>query len=455
VRVPQHVVLVTIDTLRADRLGSYGSGAPTSPFLDSLARRALVFENAVSTAPSTAPSIASLLTGLHRASHGVRGNGGALPEGIATLAEALRTQGFHTVARIANPLLEAPLGFAQGFDDFAMPADLRQAPPVVLDGAPLVAEARRVIGRVRDGERLFLWLHFYDPHGPYFPPDRYRALFDPAAYRWPGDSLLPPSEGHVGLRLIPLYQAVSGETDPASYRARYDAEVRYVDDHVRAVVEALRERGLFDETLFVLTSDHGESLGEHNLFFQHGWFTYADAVHVPLLLLVPGLEGRRVSQSVSLIDVAPTILDLVELPLGPDVEGTSLRSLFAGEGPDRLAFAQSYHGTGSVLVRAGRLDYVFRPARGPGAPLDRAGDAVILPEQPQHELYDWSADPAEAHDLAAAKPEQRAVLERELRRWLAEQHARDERLRAARAADGPATLDPIVESQLRALGYAE
>jgi arylsulfatase A-like enzyme len=158
---------------------------------------------------------------------------------------------------------------------------------------------------------------------------------------------------------------------------------------------------------------------------------------------------------VSLIDVAPTILDLVGIPAGAEVEGRSLRDLFAGAGPDRLAFAQSYHGTGSVLLRSGSLEYVFRPARAPGARLTVPGEAAILPDEPQHELYDLADDPVEQRNLAPSRPEQRRALEQALGRWLADQHQRDERLQGAGAGGKPPALDPIVESQLRALGYVE
>jgi arylsulfatase len=450
------VVLVTIDTLRADHLGAYGHRAATSPFLDEIAAESTLFEHAVATAPSTAPSVASLMTGLHRASHGVWGNGGTLPERVTTLAEILRAQGFHTVARIANPLLDTRVGFAQGFEDFAMPGGLSQQPPAVLDGAPVVQEVRRLLDTIPAESRLFLWLHFYDPHGPYHPPEAYRVRFRADAYGRPGELDLPISSGPPGLFLIPPYQAVDGDRSPASYRARYDAEIRYVDDHVRAVVQTLERQGLWDETLFVLTADHGEALGEHGLYFQHGWFAYGDCTHVPLLVRAPGVvpRGRRVRQSVSLLDVAPTILDLVGVAVPDDMEGRTLRPFLDGEAVDRAAFAQSYHGTGSVALRLGTTEYVFRPARAPGSPRP-AEDAAILPDRPTHELYDVASDPHETHNLAADRPELLADFQRRVREWLADQHGRGARHVRGGSAEPNAPLDPIVESQLRALGYLE
>jgi arylsulfatase A-like enzyme len=310
---PQHVVLVTVDTLRADRLGTYGWRKPTSPGIDAIASESTVFETAVPTCPATGPSVASILTGAHRSTHRVFGNGWRLPADVETLAETLHAKGFHTVGRVANLTVDADAGFAQGFDDFAVPAGLARGGPAMLEGEPLVADAVRLIEAV--DRPTFLWLHLMDPHGPYFPPDDYRRRFDPADYVWPGDAPLPLGTTNFGLHLIPAYQIVAGETDPARYRARYDAEIRYTDDHVSAIVAALRTRGLWDRTLFVLTADHGEALGEHDYWFAHGWFVSDDQLRVPLIVHGGGFPaGRRVGASVSLVDVAPTILDAVGLP---------------------------------------------------------------------------------------------------------------------------------------------
>lgn len=453
----RHVVLVSIDTLRANHLGLYGYARPTSPFIDGLAAESVVFDHAAPTSPSTAPSIASLLTGLHRASHGVRGNGGTLPEYATTLAETLRANGYRTVGRVANPMLDPARGFGQGFEDFALPATLERQPPRTFDGAALLEEALRLLDGLGE-EPFFLWLHFYDPHGPYYPPEPYRAAFQADSYRWPDEvAELPVATDRNALFRIPQYQFVDAERSPAAYRARYDAEVRYVDDHVRAIVEKLRARGLWGETLFVLTADHGEGLGEHGYYFQHGWFGYQDCVWVPLILHAPGRlpGGRRVPQTVSLVDVAPTVLELLGLPPADDMEGRSLLPLLDGDAPDRPAFTQSYHGTGQVALRRGRFKYLFTPARSPGGPAPAPEDEPILPAIARHELYDEVADPGETQDLSALRVDLVGELRAEVKAWLAEQHQRGEAVarRAGVSLDSPGALDPTVESQLRALGY--
>jgi arylsulfatase len=447
---PRDVVLITIDTLRADRVGLYGCVQPTTPFIDSLAAESVVFDRAYTTCPSTAPAVASLLTGTHRETHGVRANGMSLPDGVPTLAERLRDHGYRTIGRVANPLVDASRGFSRGFTDFAMPPGLSQRPPAILDGAPLVADVLHVLDGLGD-EPVFLWVHFYDPHGPYFPPGPYRARFRAADYAWPDEpATLPVAGERNALFTIPQYQIVDEGRAPAEYRARYDAEIRYVDDHVRAIVERLRARGRWRRTVFVLTADHGEGLGERGYYFQHGWFANEAATRVPLLIRAPGLAGgRRVARLASLVDVVPTVLELAGLPPDAALEGRSLRD---ADAPDdaRAVVAQSYHGTGEIALRAGRFAYVFTPARAANAPVPAPEDEPILPAAAHAELYDVDADPGEAHDLAATRPDVARDLRERVQAWLADQHRRGT---AVAAAAKPVALDPLVESQLRALGY--
>lgn len=454
---PRSVVLVTIDTLRADRLGIYGWPRGTSPAIDALAAESTVFEHAVPTCPATAPSLASLVTGTHRATHRVFGNGWVLPPDVVTLAELLHERGYRTIARVANPAIDAAAGFAQGFDDFAIPATLERTGSGGLEGGPLVAAVEHVI----DGlgrEPFFLWVHFMDPHGPYYPPEPVRARFRPADYRWPGDpDTLPIGKTNYGLGIIPQYQVVNGETSPASYRARYDAEVRYTDEHVDAVVRALRAHGRWEDTLVVLTADHGESLGEHDYWFAHGWYVSDDELHVPLLVHGPGIpRGRRVGATVSLVDVAPTVLDLLRVDHPAVMEGESLRPLFAADGPDRDAFAQTYYGEGLVALRAGAMKYVFKP---PHAGATRAGSDPPFTDAPAEWLFDLAADPGEVTNVVDTRRDVAAAMRGRLHAWLAAQEARGRSHVAEQPRQGNVPMrvlgDPQLERQLRALGYVE
>jgi arylsulfatase len=448
---PRGVVLVSIDTLRADRLGVYGYPRGTSPAIDAIAADAVVFDAAVPTCPATAPSVASLLTGTYRARHGVRGNNYRLGNTAETLAERLRAYGFRTAARVANPVLDTPRGFGRGFDDYGMPEGLVKGGPGMLEGEPLVDDARALLDTLA-GERFFLWIHFHDPHGPYFPPPRYRDRFSAADYRRDGEADLPLAAGNYGLRLLPAYQVVGARRAPADYRALYDAEIRYTDDHVAAVRDALRAHGLWDRIVFVLTADHGESLGEHDYYFQHGWFTYQDSVHVPLIVRAPGLPaGRRIPRSVSLIDVMPTILELAGVPAPRRIDGRSLLPLVRGAGGHRPAFMQTYYGSERVALRVGRFKYVQTRPRPRNMAAPKPGNEPIWPASVRHELYDLVADPAEVHDLADRQPKRLFAMARRTRRWLAVQETH-------RHWTPPRTLvapDPEHERRLRALGYAD
>ena len=460
---PRNVVLITVDTLRADHLGLYGYDRQTSPHIDALAVESTVFESAVPTCPATAPSVASLLTGVHRATHDVFRNGSTLFTAAQTLAEILKARGYRTAARIANPVLDARFGFARGFDDFALPAALEQQGPGSFGGTPLVAEAERLLDAQADAPS-FLWLHFMDPHGPYFPPEPYRALFRPEDYARAGEPDLPIADGNYGLLAIPKYQAVEGRRSPADYRARYDAEIRYTDDHVAAVIGMLRARGLWDRSLFVLTADHGESLGEHQYYFQHGWFAYDDCLRVPLLMRAPGFlpAGRRVGRSVSLIDVVPTILDVLALPVPVEVEGRTLLPLVRGAEQDRPALAQTYYGgEGRIALRRGRLKYVFTPPEDTSRPFHSAEDPPGSPEA-REELYDLGVDPGETQDMSRKRVEVVQEMRHQVEEWLGGQQDRSRRQQAREKGidfdrpDEPRRghlRDQGIEQQLRALGY--
>ena len=456
---PDSVVLVTIDTLRADHLGAYGYDRPTSPAIDAVARDATLFASASPTCPATAPSIASIMTGMHRASNRVIANGWVLPGEVETLSEVLKAHGLRTLGRVANPALGANLGFAQGFDDFAIPAGLERTGPGQFGGAPLLADVRTVLDGV-GREPFFLWIHFMDPHGPYFPPAEYRALFSADDYRWPNEHDLPLGQTEYGLSLIPSYQVIDGQTSPADYRARYDGEIRSADAYVGAVVELLKARGLWDRAVFVLTADHGESMGEHSYYFQHGWYAYEDCLHVPLVVRAPGLlpPGTRVPQSVSLLDLAPTVLDLLGFPPGKEMEGQSLLPLLRGQAVDRAAFAQTYYGDGIVALREGALKYIYTPplnSRRPQGKSDPPRSAAM-----REELYDLSSDPRELHDLAKERPDALRGFRTRVEQWLAEQSKRAEGRTADRPGQGTTPAghvlgDPQLERQLRALGYVE
>jgi arylsulfatase A-like enzyme/predicted Zn-dependent protease len=396
---PLSVLLVSVDTLRADRLGSYGYKAASTPVLDRLAARGLRFAQAATVAPLTLPAHASLLSGTFPTFHGVRDNGSFyLGDDSTTLAEVFKARGYRTGGFVGAFVLDHRWGIAQGFDHYFDEFDLsRYEMSVGLDaaqrpGSEVVDSALAWLGA--GGDQPFLaWVHLYDPHSPYTPPEPYRSQF------------------------------------PATMHGAYDGEVAATDAQIGRLLEYLEASGRLDSTIVVVVGDHGESLGEHGEQ-QHGFFVYDAAVHIPLIVAGPGVPVRTVNEQVRIVDVMPTILDLVGADVPAEVQGASLMPLARGERLDLLGFSETwyprYHYGWSELtaVRDGRYKFIAAPRR---------------------ELYDTQTDPGETRDLSTANPRLADALEAALRDMAART--------AAATTQAPRPMDPEVEDRLRALGY--
>ncbi len=355
-----NLLLITIDALRADHLGAYGYGRPTTPALDRLAAEGVRFSNAFSNAPMTVPSLPQLLTGRY------------FPQpGVPTLLSSLYAGGIpDALAIIRNPYLHVflTLDARDSFD--------RQ---VLLDSwrAPHISRAALEWIDRRQGEPFALYLHYLDTHTPYTIPE-------PAATRFAD----PSHQGHVGARFDDVEPAKRGALD-AGDRQRvvdlYDGTIRWVDDHLGQVFDGLRERGLLDKTLVIVTADHGEELFERNGFF-HGQSLYDEQLRVPLLVRFPAgaHAGRVVEQQVGLVDVVPSIAEILDLPVFPGVDGMSWMPLVRGEpSPVRPIFA-----------RAANPDRPWRFAvRLPGSKL------IYTVDPPEQQLFDLVADPGERVNL--------------------------------------------------------
>ncbi len=394
--------MVTLDTTRADRIGVYGGDSVPTPNLDAIAREGVIFDAAYAQAPLTLPSHSSMFTGKYPASHGVRHNGVfRLRADETTLAESLKSAGFATAAVVGAFVLNAGYGTEQGFDLYSdIPNDRYSGGRDQLYEAQRSAEevneeVFRWIEKKPEG-RFFLWVHYYDPHAPYAPPES------------PGRAL---------------------------HGTGYDREISYVDSCFGDLVARLRQRGLLDDILLVVAGDHGESLGHHGEL-SHGVFLYEPAMRVPFFIRAPGLvpEGRRVPDLVELIDVAPTILDLLGLPPLADASGRSLRPLLHGEAETdgRLVFAETFmprieFGWSELrMVRDKRFKYI---------------------QAPRPELYDLREDPAEAVNLYSLEPERTAEMAAALQNWVAAT------TNAEVAAEARRTIRPEEEAKLRSLGY--
>ncbi|HYH47753.1 MAG TPA: sulfatase-like hydrolase/transferase, partial [Thermoanaerobaculia bacterium] len=401
-----NLVVVTLDTTRADRLGCYGSEDVLTPHLDRLAARGTLFEQAVSATPLTLPAHSSLFTGLLPGGHGVRDNGGFhLAEERLTLAEILRDKGWATGGFVAAYVLDRRWGIAQGFDHYLDDFDLSKFKSVSMGdiqrpGDEVVKHGLEWIRTVSGGgnggaeKPFFAWLHLYDPHTPYAPPE-------PFAGQYAGRP--------------------------------YNGEIAWTDEVVGRLLDGLDGLGLTGRTLVAVIGDHGESLGEHGET-GHGFFVYEPTTRVPFLLAgpYPGLAGRRVPGVVRQIDLLPTLLELLGVE-APATQGQSLVPAILGR-PDAPvltgyseAFYARYHYGWSELraLRQGRWHFI---------------------EAPRPELYDLEADPGEQRNLASAERRTVAALRQELARL-------EQSTGPAPAAAAPLEEDEETLRKLAALGY--
>ena len=390
----RNVLLVSIDTLRADRLGCYGFPQATSPHIDALAADGTLFRRAISSAPITLPSHSTMLTGTTPLTHGVHDNdSNRLAERNLTLAEILQQRGFATGAVIGSSVLKRAFGLAQGFDvyDDETPGVNEEVLGYPERPAREVSEAGIAFLETHAEAPFFLLLHYYDPHYEYSPPEPY-------ASRFPDDP--------------------------------YAGEIAYTDAMLGRVFEALERLSLRDSTLVVVTSDHGESFGEHGEI-GHVFFVYQSTAHIPLVVRGPGLpRGQVIEDLVGSVDLVPTILGLLGIPVPAQVEGIDLSGRLRGEeaphAGERFVYCESLApsklGCNSLFgLVSERWKYIHttRP-----------------------ELYDLSADPHEERNLVGPEPEVAAAL-----------RARLEGLLARGQQSEPWEIDPQTRLELMLLGY--
>jgi arylsulfatase A-like enzyme/Tfp pilus assembly protein PilF len=390
-----NLILITIDTLRADHVGAYGAKSGATPTLDALALRGARFDQVQAAVPLTGPSHATILTGQYPPTHGVRGNvvftlGSTYP----TLATRLKRRGYTTAAFVGAYPVAAAFGFNQGFDTFD--EEFHESGP--LDNgaerrANEVADASlRWLSAQRDGP-FFAWMHFYDPHAPYDPPAPYRERF-------------------------------AGRP--------YDGEIAFTDAQIGRVLEALRAAGHDSDTIVMVMADHGEGLGEHNEL-THAVLTYQSTMRVPWIVAGPGVpHGRDVSTRVSTIDVVPTALALVGAGVDQALLGRDLRPLMEGRAIASDPFYQE-----SLF---GRLNCHWAALRG------WVKDDWKLITGAEPELYNLAADPGEQRNLASAEPDRVRRMTDDLQRGL-------QRLAPGGDRAQPRVANAEQEERLRSLGY--
>ncbi len=309
-----NIVIITIDALRADHLSLYGYRYRTSPNIDKFASKALVYQNAFCALPKTSASLASMLTGLHPTVLKIKPNLGTLRKEFLTLAEALKEKGYVTGASVFNGNLDRVFGFAQGFDFYD---EVWKRNSNDKEGsAALITEAAVDFIRKNKERKFFLWLHYIDPHAPYQPEEKWIPQEDKGADIRKVKNKVVVGEGEwVHLNLHPF----SGY-----YISRYDGEIRKVDFYAGKVLEELKKSGLLKNTVVIISADHGEELGEHNLFFDHGPLPFNSSIRIPLVVYIPWEKPRNVKAPVSLMDLAPTIGEIVGIKFPYKLTGRSM-----------------------------------------------------------------------------------------------------------------------------------
>jgi len=390
------VILITCDTLRADRLGAYGGERETTPNLDRFAEECVVYDRAYAAAPLTLPSLCTLMTGRLPDELGMISNKVLMPAEAETLAELVSGAGIPTVAVISNWVLRRrpegdEVGIEQGFlvYDDRMDSVEANRPNVRERLASSTTDAAIEFVRREAGGRYLLWVHYQDPHGPYTPP--VDAL---AGHEWEhGDEPeLPVGETQVGFGELPAYQVLGDDRHPDHYRARYEAEVRFFDRELGRLLDALRAEGELEDALVVFTADHGESLGEHDWWFSHGQTLYDELVHVPFFVRFPDALARRgrSDELIGHVDVLTTVTDALGVP-APRTHGTSLLESL----PENRLLASQLRGRGAKKRWQSVTDGRYRVVR--------TKEEVML--------FDLQADPDEIENLAGSMPERVQTLE--------------------------------------------
>jgi arylsulfatase A-like enzyme len=431
---PLGVLFVTVDTLRADYLSCYGHARILTPSFDRVATGGALFRQAIAQSTTTTPSHASIFTSLYLQDHNVFSNFEALGNAPRTLAEIFAGRGFSTFAIVNMKHLNPEIGnVAQGFQTVVRSGNFRRA------GATI----DHVLTWLDDnGEKpFFAWVHFADVHTPYQPPPPYDRFYYDDDERDPGKRslsriwhLLPPD-----MTDHPNFLAwLDGITDSEWILAQYQGAVTYVDDEIGRLLDSLEERGLLHRTVIVLTADHGESLGEHDMYFVHTGL-YESTIHVPLIMYFPGAgrQGVQVREVVELVDVAPTLLDYFGIPVPGAARGRSLWPLMRGEvEPSRIALVE-HAGRNLVALRSEHYKYV-RHLR----------TLHIQPSYPwvegKEELYDLKKDPQERQNLIDELPNVARVFRRELKMRRTDKQNLDV---------GTAEISEETEDVLRSLGY--
>ncbi|MHC5102646.1 MAG: sulfatase-like hydrolase/transferase [Planctomycetota bacterium] len=418
----RHIVLISMDTTRADYLSCYGYQHKTTPNIDAVAAEAVRFEQAIAPIPLTLPSHSTMLTGTIPPYHGIHDNlNYMLADSNLTLAEMLKASGYTTGGIISSYVLEDGFGLGQGFDTYDDEFDeIDNQLGAERRGGEVSAHAIKWLDENRD-EDFFLFLHYYDPHSPYDPPEPYRGLFGSIA-----------AAEAIGLT---DNTSLTADTDEKKkvFKLTYAEELAYTDHCIGQVINKLKSLDLYDSTLLIITGDHGEAFGEREEM-GHGYYIYQESIHVPLIVKLPGQQtAKTVSGAVGLIDITPTVCSLLGIETPQYIQGRDLSGALIdepSEDDDRYIYSESllatkYNASPLLAVTGNRFKYI---------------------QTARPELYDLIDDPGETHNLVDAQSQRARILQDVLGVMLEESLA-------AGTPDSALELDEESLKKLQSLGY--
>lgn len=448
---PSRIFFVTVDTLRADHLGFHGYPRATSPNLDRLAGEGVMFEKAIAQWPKTTPSFASMFTGQYPQTTGMTHRAAKWLSGdYLTLAEMIQSAGYWTAAVVSNPMLSTALGWDQGFEEYVQTwvtdEDLGSDPEryrTVVNALRVNELAGPVLEEAKTHERSFVWLHYSDPHAPYILPPGYENPF--LEDEFDTDRTLVP-------KALKSSEKIGKEKRLGFYIAQYDANILVADQLIGEILADIEAMGLLEDSLIIFTSDHGEGMGEHDYYFRHGALPYNSGSHVPLFFVFsdPDRRGRRVDLPVELLDLYPTLRDLLGDESEQMLEGKSLMPFLDDLGPriDPGSFSYAFTEAGHPMV----LRNYYRSVQ------DRQWKLVYHPEvdharkgqaPPLFELYDIQNDPLEQDDLAGQHEEDFTRLWESLSEWMMQDRGEESEM-----AEGEGHSEETRKA-LEALGYLD
>jgi arylsulfatase A-like enzyme len=459
-----NVVLILVDALRPDHLGCYGYGRNTSPNIDSLAHKSVLFEQAIAHASYTLPSMKSIFASAYSTGDNLSAILSEMQSDYKTLPQCFKEGGYATGAVIGNFVLtrsfihafisKGAIGFDKGFDVYDDALDEREPNERGEKTRSAESVAKSAIGFIdRNAEkRFFLYVHFMDCHAPYAPPERFRQMFLNDSL-FDGNKTVEISDLNFGVGKIPNYAALNGEKRVDYYVAGYDGAIRYVDENVGKILNELKRLHIDKNTIVVLVADHGEAMGEHNTYFCHGLGLYDDTIRVPLIIHHPKLKAKRIGSLVRLVDFMPTLLELNGIAVPKEAGGKSMMPLIKGEtrGICGEAFSAiradlGFRAFETMLyaVREQRWKLIQKESFkkrhfwrdvlkkiplvltrlkrfGPFKCLKETSKQVLWmltsKEQPDVELYDLEKDPLELNNIAAGEAEQVKRLSTKLEKW--------------------------------------